>query len=603
LPNRNIDQDAKDAMLPNKSFVHHERLPDKSLDARTPNESMVEPEMLTSQKEDRFQDVTDRRRHGRSNSSSDISERKMCSVKEERIRDTFINPTPAVQLNKENVVVRAKVTNGTKENTLDTQPDGRRQRPRSKSIDSRFDYMTEQIFLQEDLQTTQSASLTHIEESSIHDSHRQRFIKTIHKFEPDSRTLQKLEGDSRFFQEDSRVNGKRCASEINLSNNFKSPTHINLQTNKLRKSSSSGTINHYNQLIDNNNKSNHEPQLKDGQHYNHSTLPAKLQNSHKLQHENLQKNSSKRQVYLPVKEEVKNDLAEKRAQKMKEVRNKFFGFDDVQQNDEVDDTIEDGRLVDTKKRDKHLLKITGRGSGVYHASLASLNSDGSSDSQELQTEPGSKQQSPQIELDLRKEIKSKQYEKNQPPATSKLSENGYNLSYSNPTNHKSESCLNNAITAATSQSTKPGKESSTTHLNSHTPVQTKRSLDENLTGSFSTSFAVNKSYDAYKWKNCGKYSDNSLNEKQQFSPILSPGLVRNASISMTNLLVNPSTNNCRSLSLNCNHNHTSAVSPAGSMGSPSPPPPRPPPPINYDPTAADRFASLPRNWRNSKTFD
>ena len=69
----------------------------------------------------------------------------MCPVKEERIRDSFINPTPPVQVNKENVVVRAKVANNMKENVFDKQEDRRLiQRPRSKSIGSKFDYLIEQ---------------------------------------------------------------------------------------------------------------------------------------------------------------------------------------------------------------------------------------------------------------------------------------------------------------------------------------------------------------------------------------------------------------------------------------------------------------------------
>ena len=151
---------------------------------------------------------------------------------------------------------------------------------------------------------------------------------------------------------------------------------------------------------------------------------------------------------------------------------------------------------------------------MYHASLVSLKSDGSSDSQELHTQPGSKEQSPQTDPGINNQMKNKQYETNHLTGINGTPVKENNLYNNNFANHNK---------CSTDQPSKPGKESSNNYLNGHAPIQNKRSLDDNLTGSFSTSFAVNKTYDAYRWKNGGKSYENVLAEKKQFSPILSPG--------------------------------------------------------------------------------
>ena len=201
----------------------------------------------------------------------------------------------------------------------------------------------------ENFKTIQSTSLSNIQEPSINDTHRQRFIKTIHKFEPDSRTLQKLENDSRFFPEDARGKGQKCASEINLANSN------NLPNNRLSKSSSSGSISHFQKQIDSNDLDPQQTSQKDDQYYNFSTLPAKLKNGIHTKNENLEYHSLKSKYDLSCKSDGRNDLAEKRALKMKEVRNKFFGFEDDKVNE---DNIDDKNNDDNKKDDA---KFTAKG--------------------------------------------------------------------------------------------------------------------------------------------------------------------------------------------------------------------------------------------------
>ena len=109
----------------------------------------------------------------------------------------------------------------------------------------------------------------------------------------------------------------------------------------------------------------------------------------------------------------------------------------------------------------------GRSSGIYHACRISLNSDGSSDSQDnSQTEATNENIQPITEL-----VKNPQYISSYVPKTM-------------PNNQ-------------------------------HIPVQTKRSSDENKTKSFTT-------------KNISSSHEKSaigFNEDRKFSPILSPGKI------------------------------------------------------------------------------
>ena len=161
------------------------------------------------------------------------------------------------------------------------------------------------IFLDE-CKNLHSTSLNNLQDSpadendnpsnqKVFNTHKERFLKTFQKFEQD-------------FTGSSNGHGNRCLSELNLSGGSSNLSNSN---NQISKSASSGSINHFNTL---NNKlqSSHTPPSGNNQYY-YSTLPTRLENA-------------------PVKTDRQQDLAVKRAQKLKEMRNKFFGLEDEEIN-------------------------------------------------------------------------------------------------------------------------------------------------------------------------------------------------------------------------------------------------------------------------------
>ena len=202
-------------------------------------------------------------------------------------------------------------------------------------------YIIGYIFLDES-KNLHSTSLNNLQLSSTDENanpsnqevfitHKERFLKTFQKFEQD-------------FTRSNNSQGNRCLSELNLSNGLSNLSNSN---NKISKSASSGSIHHFNTLNNNLLPSNAPP--SGNNQYYYSTLPTRLENA-------------------PIKTDRQQDLAVKRAQKLKEMRNKFFGLEDEEINGNK--TVE---VVEENVKEDNQKNAFGNTGIYFNFNVASLN--------------------------------------------------------------------------------------------------------------------------------------------------------------------------------------------------------------------------------------